>query len=418
MDYIVVGINHKTAPIDVRERLAFPAESLDDALGELTSQEGIDEGVILSTCNRVEIYATSSDDEKGIESIKSFLSNTRDIQADAIEPHLYNFKAEHAVRHMFRVASSIDSMIVGETQISSQLKRAYDHALQNQSTGVLLNPCMSRALYVAKKVRTETEISSRAVSVGATAADLAKKIFDNLSGRKVALVGAGENAELVLDHLKGDGADNIAILNRTLEKAEGLIKDGIGKAYHLDELWNVIQDADVVVASIEKSSPYITHSKVKDIMKKRHNAPLFFIDLGVPRNVDPSISTLNNVYLYNVDDLDSVINENKGFRHQEAIKAEEIINKEALEFYKSVSSQYRTIALLGKKAEEIRVHELHKTLVQMKNLSPKEQSMIEKCTEVIVKKILHDPIVTLKSEEAHEGEWDAHSLFKKLFKLE
>lgn len=416
MDYLVVGMNHKTAPVSLREKLALPASALEGALQKLIATDSVNEGFILSTCNRVEVYAVSPECGQGIQKVKNFFYEFHHMAPDTLVPHLYEYQALDAIKHLFRVTSSLDSMIVGEPQIVGQVKEAYKQALATKSSGVFLNRFVDRALYVSKKIRTETQISAKSVSVGSQAVELAKKIFGDLTQKKVVLIGAGKVGELVISYLEEQGVYDICLVNRTLEKATDLVRQTLGVSYPLEKLGEVLLKADVVIASLAVPEALITHKQIVDLMEKRKNKPLFLIDLGVPRNIEPAINTLANVYLYNIDDLTKVIDKNKEARLSESQMAEEIIEKEASQFYQSVVQEEPTIALLGKKFDAIRRRELTKTLSRLAHLGDHEKKVFEKCTEAIVNKILYDPMITLKSGKPHKQ--NAHNLLKRLFRLE
>lgn len=418
MEHIVVGMNHHTAPIELREKIAISPSLLPSALKKLKSLRKVDEGLILSTCNRTEIYVVTQEGENTVQEIKEFVAHLNEVNSDLLAPHFYNYQNLDAIRHLFRVASSLDSMVVGEGQIAGQVKEAYQQALASKTTGVFLNRWMHRVFYVSKKVRTETKISSKAVSVGSSAIELAKRIFGDLSTKKVALIGAGKISELVLSYLENEGVIDVAILNRTLQKAVDLAQDSFGMAYSIDRLWDVLAEVDVVISSVASDSILVTEEKMRSLMSKRKNRPMFFIDLGVPRNIDPQINDIENVYLYNIDDLEKVIDSNKMIRKKEAKKAEEIIEKEASQFFENVVLQEPTIASLGKKFDYIRKRELNKSLKKLSHLEEGEKRAIEKCTEAIVNKILHDPALMLRTEENLKRDSKVHDLVKKLFRLE
>jgi len=418
MEHIVVGMNHTTAPVDLREKLAIAPEGLSSALKSLLTLKPINEGLILSTCNRTEVYAVTESGSHCVREIKNFMASHNRVDLNEIDPFLYDYKEIEAIQHVFRVASSLDSMVLGEGEIVGQVKQAYQQALATETTGVILNRWMHRALYVAKKVRTETKISKNSVSVGSAAINLAKKIFGDLAKKKVVLIGAGEIAELVLAYLEDEGVYNVSVVNRTIQKALQLTQEGYGVAYSLDQLWKVLADADVVISSISTKKPLVGKEKILELMTRRKNKPMFFIDLGVPRNVDSQLNNVHNIYLYNIDDLKTVVDSNMSLRKVEAKKAEEIIQKEASQFYATVVRQEPTIASLGKKFDYIRKRELEKTLGKLGHLSTEEHKAIEKCTEAIVSRILHDPILMLKTEDQLKRDSKVHELIKKLFKLE
>lgn len=312
MNLIVLGLNHKTAPVEIREKLAFDnQESIREGLKKLTQTEGIKEAVIVSTCNRVEVYVcTNGENEKIIKSLKQFLSEFHSIPVKDFENHLYIYTNKDAVIHLFKVASSLDSMIIGEPQITGQVKDSFEIALSERATSLILNHLMNRALFTAKRVRNETRIGENPVSVSYAAVGLIKKVFDDLSKKSILLVGAGEMAELAMRHLIGSGIKNVYVTNRTYERAKELAKEFNGIAVSFENLKEQIAKSDIVICSTGAPNYVITEQMVKEVMPLRKHKPLFLIDISVPRNIDPLCNELDNVYLYNIDDLQDVVDSN------------------------------------------------------------------------------------------------------------
>ncbi|MDO8519784.1 MAG: glutamyl-tRNA reductase [Deltaproteobacteria bacterium] len=337
-DYIVVGLNHKTAPLALREALAFSPKALADSLRRLRGVPSVDEGFILSTCNRVEIYSATHDSDHAIASIRNFLSESKRLSPEVLNPHLYSFRSGEVVRHLFRVASSLDSMVVGETQITQQVKKAYEQSLAVGASEAYVNRLVNRALYVAKKVRTETEVSRHPVSVGQSAVHLAGKIFDRLGEKKICLVGAGLIGGLVLQSLSQRGVLNVTLVNRSLGRAEKLAAGTNVVVQPLARLEEALLAADIALFSVQTSTPLLSSETITRLMKKRKNQPLLAIDLGLPRNIDPEAAKIGNVYLYNLDDLATATETNKDLRKQEAVKAEEIVAFEAILFYERLNN--------------------------------------------------------------------------------
>lgn len=416
MEYVVVGLNHKSAPVSLRERVCFSEADLKPALKTLLNSNGVEEGLILSTCNRVEVYAACPSGA-GIESVKRFLTDFRGVPLKEVEPHLYGYRSREAVRHGFRVTSSLDSMVVGETQITGQIKRAFEQAVASKTSGIFLHRFMQQAIQVAKKVRLETGISHHPVSVGSASVDLAKQIFGNLAQKRVALIGAGKIGEKVLTSLKSEGVTDIRVYNRTVKTLE-IDSDASIRVLPLEAAWEGLLSADVVVTSLGGNDPFLTKDKVASLMEARKRSPLFLIDLGLPRNIEEAVNKIGNVYLYNIDDLGQVIRSNREIRAAEAVKAEEIVEKEATHFYESMRSQEPTIARLGQKFDEIRRKELERTLKKLSHLTEDDKKAVEKCAEAIVTRILHDPVFMLRNEASEERDWDASKILKKLFRLE
>jgi len=419
MNIIVVGLSHKTAPIEIRERLAFSESSLKEALHRVKELPEIREGLIISTCNRVEIYANSGDNAPGPPRLRKFLSEYHQIPLEQIQEYLYSYTEQEAVCHLFRVACSLDSMVVGEPQILGQVKKAYQDALEHRATGGILNRLFPRAFSVAKKVRTETGIANHAVSVSFAAVELTKKIFESLEEKVVMLIGAGEMAELAARHLKSNGVREIVVTSRTYRRAEKMAEEFQGTPLPFDKFYNFLDKADIVICSAAAPHYLIRPEKMEEVMKARKNQPMFFIDISVPRNIDPEINNIANVYLYDIDDLEKVVAANIKERQKEAIKAEEIVKKEVRQFYQGLENLevVPVIKSLKEKMEGIRKKELEKGLSHLKGLSPEQRRDLEALTSSIVNKILHDPITQLKKQESEEDDSLYLEVTRKLFNL-
>jgi glutamyl-tRNA reductase len=416
----LVGLNHRTAHIEIRERIAFPEDGLDRYMKALYTLPSLTEGFILSTCNRVEIYAATRDPEKGIEEIKKFLAQQHRLPLSEFENTLYVLQGEELVRHIFRVASSLDSMVVGEPQILGQIKGAYRVAHAVRTTGTLLNKLLHKAFSVAKRVRTETNIGNRAVSVSFVAVELAKKIFDHLEGREVLIIGAGEMCELATQHLVRAGVKRVLVTNRTWERAVELAERFHGEAIPFSEISNALLRADIVISSTGSPDLIVTREEVSSIIRKRKQKPLFFIDIAVPRDIDPQVNTIDNVYHYDIDDLQEVAEANMKDRQHEARRAEAIVTTEVEQFcrwYQSLEA-VPTIVSLQEKMEEMRKQELAKTLSALPKLSDKERRAMEVLSEAIVKKILHGPITLLKRTSRNSEGESYVDVVKKLFNLD
>ncbi len=400
MNILVIGLNHKTAGIEIREKVAFDGPKLGNAIKILKDSPVIKENLILSTCNRVEIYAVVKNFDSGIEHIKKILSDFHKLPRDFLDKALYVYSEGKALRHIFRVASSLDSMIVGEPQILGQLKDAFDFALKRKSSGVFLNKLMKKAISVAKRVRTETKIAENAVSISFAAVELAKKIFEDLSKETFILIGAGEMAELAAKHLINNGVKNVLVTNRTYERAEELAREFNGKAIEFDKFFQELVHADIVICSTGAPNYIILKEHIHKVMKERKNKPMFIIDISVPRNVDPQINDIDNIYLYDIDDLQGVVGTNIQERGKEAEKAERIVDEEVKAFLKwqASLSAVPTIVALRNKAEAIRKEELEKTLRKLGHLREEETKSIESLTASIINKLIHPPIAALKSE--------------------
>ena len=400
MKVFVVGLNHKIADVDVREKLAFSGPKLEEGLTKFEELPDVQEAVILSTCNRVELYANVRDAVKASESIKTFLSEFHNINRESLNDALYIYDDIKAVGHIFRVASSLDSMVIGEPQILGQLKDAFELAHKKKTTGVLLNRLMKKAISVAKRVRTETRIAENAVSISFVAVELAKKIFTDLSKKVFMLLGAGEMAELAAKHLISNGVKEVIVSNRTYERACELAKEFNGRPVKFDEFIQEMIRADIVICSTGASDYVLKKSQMQKVMKERKQGPVFIIDISVPRNIDPETNDLDNVYLYNIDDLQGVVDANRFERQKEAEKAERIVEEEIETFLKWQSSldSVPTIIALREKAEEIKKEELDKLLSKFPGIGEKEKKGIEYMATAITNKLIHPPTVALKED--------------------
>ena len=417
MDILVVGLNHRTSPVELREKLAFNLAEAQEFYEKLLDYRKIREAVLLSTCNRVEVYSWSN--EEGEDHIISTLEESKGISSQAIIPSLYIYRGKEAVKHIFRVASSLDSMVLGEPQIVGQVKEAFEEALTCDATGVILNQLMKKALSVSKRVRTETAIGESAISVSYAAVQLAQKIFGDLSNRKAMLVGAGEMAELAARHLVHKGVSRITVVNRTLSRAQELAQKLQGQALPMDRLEEKLAEVDIVITSTGAPHTVVTSDMVQRTMRERKRRPIFFIDIAVPRDVDPEVERVENVYLYDIDDLEQVVERNRKRREKESVKAEAIVDEEVERFLQWLKSQevIPVIVSLRNRCEEIRRTELEKAVSRM-HLNGKETRVLEALTTAIVNKILHAPLSYVKNVASQgEGEKIAR-LVKELFALE
>ncbi len=400
MKVFVIGLNHKTADIDLREKLAFNGPKLEEGLLRLKELPEIEEAMILSTCNRVELYANVRDTIKASESIKRFLSEFHDINRESLNNALYSYEDVNAVRHIFRVASSLYSMVVGEPQILGQMKDAFELALNKKTTGILLNKLMKKAISVAKRVRTETRIAENAVSISFAAVELAKKIFTDLSGKSFMLLGAGEMAELAARHLMNSGVKGVIVANRTYERACELAKEFNGRPVKFDEFPLEMVHTDIVICSTGAPRYVLMKAEMQKVMRERKQRPVFIIDISVPRNIDPEINELPNVYLYDIDDLQGIVDANILERQKEAEKAERIIEEGIETFLRWQSSldSVPTIVALREKAEEIKREELDRLLNKLPGLGEKEKEAIEYMASAIINKLIHPPTTALKED--------------------
>ena len=415
---VLLGVNHKTTPLAVREKLAL-SSGYEEPLAQLRQLDGLKEYYLLSTCNRVEILFTCSDSARMRREVLDLLfagNVTRDEVADCI----YTYENEDAIDHLFMVASSLDSMIVGEAQILGQLKEAFRHASEQKTAGLILNKLLHKSFTVAKRVRTETRIGASAVSISYAAVELGRKIFGDLKGKRVMLVGAGEMAELAAEHLVGQGSGDMVVVNRTLERAMKLARRFNGRAVGLSELVEQLLDVDIIISSTGAKECILHKKDVASIMRRRRNQPLFFIDIAVPRDLDPAINDLENVYLYDIDDLNNVVEMNREQRDLEAVKARRIVEEETLKFSRWLDSMEvtPTIVELRTAAEAICRAELEKTLPRLNGISVKEQKSIERMANSIVGKMLYHPLQYLKSDHHCADQEQRISTVRSLFQLD
>jgi len=390
-EVLIVGVNHRSAPIEVREQVRFGDGVLDAALRQLLSIEPIEEGAIVSTCNRVEVVAATMNGDAAVEALTTFLADREHPARAQVREHLSVYRGREAVRHLFRVAASLDSMVVGEPQILGQLKNFYGRAASIGTAGTILHRCFHKAFSVAKRVRSETGVASKAISVGSTAVELACKIFDRLEDKTAMLIGAGEMSELAARHLLAQGIHGMIVTNRTFDRTPVPFED----------FQHYLQMADVIIGSTAAEEYVLTPAAVHEVLKQRKYRPMFLIDMSVPRNFDPAINDIDNVYLYDIDDLGGIADINRDDRTREAEKAEIIVEDEVDAFRKWLASldAVPTIVALRDKFEQIRKFELEKTLASLRDLAPQERDALTAMTEAIVNKILHTPITHLKEPD-------------------
>ncbi len=407
-DIHIFGLNYRTANVEVRECFALKEqETFESCARELG--KAVDELMVLSTCNRVEILVVSPVGSGTAQRVVDCWARSSARAAGELAPHIYHHRGLDAVRHLFQVAAGLDSMVLGEPQILGQLKQAYRHAVEQGHARVVVNRLLHKSFSVAKRVRTETGIGTSAVSISYAAVELAKRIFGDMSDKTAMLIGAGEMAELAATHLVGAGVRSIGVVNRTYARAEELAARFKGKAWAFAELTQRLPEVDIVISSTGSPEPIIRARDIKDVLKKRKNRPMFFIDIAVPRDIDPDINSLDNVYLYDIDDLKEVVEENKAQRQTEAEKAREIVGVEADKFgqwLKSLDLQPTIVDLLSR-GEELARKELRKT---MRRLGPDCPDEVRQAVEVmaltLAHKLYHEPLVFLKrrTQEDDGGE--------------
>ena len=415
MNFELIGVNHNSAPVEVRERLAIPEAQLPDAVRVLVQQPGVDEGMVLCTCNRVEVLTST---RQGSD-LRGFLRAYFGISTDSLNSHIYEFRQREAIRHVFRVASSLDSMIVGEPQILGQVKEAYAVARGLGAVHSALDVLLSRAFAVAKKVRTETAIGSSSVSVSAVAVQLAEKIFGSLQGKTVYVVGAGKMAELAARHLMGHGAGAIVFSNRTHERAVELAEALGGQAAPFDQLHETASRADIILTSTGAQEFLFRREHGERLLSRRRNRPMFFIDIAVPRNVDPEMNRLDGMFVYDIDDLQAVAAGNSAERRKEAERAEQIVELEVDRFAARMKSLQvvPTIMSLQEQCETIRQAEVDRIRGKLGKLTPEQEAAIDIMTRSIINKLLHTPITTLKSIAGEPEAATIEEIIRRIFNL-
>src|SRR5438270_56765 len=417
MTFQLIGINHKTAPVEVRERLAIPEPRLPEALRRLAEHPGVDEGLILCTCNRVEMWAQT---RNGGADLRAFLRNYFLLDPADYEPHLYEYREQDAIRHLFRVAASLDSMVVGEPQILGQVKEAYATARAVGAVQSQLDSLLTRAFAVAKRVRTETAVGSSAVSVASVAVELAKKIFGSLNGKHVYLVGAGKMSELAARHLLAHGAASIFVANRTYDRAVRLAEKFNGQAIVFEQLYETCDKADIVITSTGAPHAIFRREHGELFLARRRNRPMFFIDIAVPRDVDPEVNKLDGIFVYDIDDLQQAVSGHVADRKKEAERAEAIVANEVERFQARVQALdvVPTIVSLQDHLETIRQAEIDRVRGRLGEMTPDQELAVEALTRGIVNKIMHTPISTLKTAARDAEATTVIDLVRRLFNLQ
>lgn len=420
MRIAICGLSHRTAPVEVREKLAFPAPALPEALTELSHLEGVREGMILSTCNRVEL-ALSLDDQTSLnDALDRFFSGQLQLGLDKIDRYLYKHEGRDAMRHLFRVAASLDSMVVGEPQILGQLKDAYSVAKEMGTVSGHLDQLVTRAFHVAKRVRSETEIGESAVSVSYAAVELAREIFGNLNGSKVMLIGAGKMSELAARHLKNVGAKQIYVTNRTYDRAVELARAFDGWIIDYANFKQTLPSVDIVITSTGAREPILTREDMRAAMRARRNKPMFLVDIAVPRNIEPDVAGMDGVFLYDIDDLQKVVERNLKGREMAAEHAARIVEEEM----QWVESRLRerevspAIVTLQGRLEEIRAAEVERFRGKLGPLSPAQEEAVEAMTRGIINKIAHGAIAELRRQGSQGDPQSLIETLRRVFRLE
>jgi glutamyl-tRNA reductase len=416
----ITGVSHKTAPVAVRERLAFRPETLPAALADLKAREGVAEAVILSTCNRVEITLTTDDLSDPQAIVDSFLSDQKHLDSETITPHLYRHDGQDAIHHLFRVAASLDSMVVGEPQILGQLKTAYAAAKDCGSICGWMDSLMTRAFGVAKRVRSETGVGQMAVSISYAAVELARKIFGDLSSRKIMIVGAGKMSELAARHLRRSGASHVFVTNRTHERAVEMAALFQGTPVDYTRFVSMLPEVDIVITSSGAPHFILHKDEMQRVIAARRNKPMFLIDIAVPRNIEPTVNDVDNVYLYDIDDLQEVVNSNLRERMKEADHAEVMVTEEVERMMArlKVAEVTPTIVGLQEQLEQIRAAEIEKMRHKCGPLTPEMERAIEAMTRAIINKVAHGPISELRNHAGQPEGAHVVAAIRKAFHLQ
>ncbi len=420
MRLLITGLNHRTAPVEVRERLAFEATTLGEASERLAASTGAREALILSTCNRVELALTAENGDDPRPAVERFLSDHRKVPLAEIAPHLYHLEDAEAVHHLFRVAASLDSMVVGEPQILGQLKAAYAAAKAQGTLSGLLESILTRAFSVAKRVRSETGIGESAVSVSYAAVELAREIFGSLDGKRVMIVGAGKMSELAARHLHRSGARQIFVTNRTRDRAREMADLFSGTLVEYDTFLSALPEMDIVITSSGAPHYILKKSDARRIIEARRNRPMFLIDIAVPRNIEPSVNDLDNVFLYDIDDLQRVVESNVGERKKRAEQAEAIISLEVERTLARLKAREAapTIVALQDQLEQLRQAELARIRGKLGPLTPQQEEALESLTRGLMSKVAHGPIAELRRQAGQPDGIRVIEALRKAFRLE
>jgi glutamyl-tRNA reductase len=420
MRFQLIGVNHKSAPLEVRERLAIPESRLPEVCRDLSAYPGIEEGMVLSTCNRVEVVTHTTN---GRADLRGFLHEHFRLNADELDSHLYELREKDVVRHVFRVASSLDSMVVGEAQILGQVKDAYATARAVGAIHGQLDQLLNRAFAVAKRVRTETQVGSSSVSIASVAVELAKKIFGSLQGKNVFIVGAGKMSELAARHLMAHGCASIFVSNRTYDRAIGLAQKFEGQAIRFDDLYDTCDRADIVITSTGAPHAIFRREHGEQFLARRKNRPMFFIDIAVPRDVSPEMAKLDGIFTYDIDDLQQAVSSHVADRRKEAEHAEEIIASEVEKFEERFAARQSTLDIvptivsLQDHLETIRQAEIDRVRGRLGKMTPEQEIAVEALTRGIINKVMHTPITTLKTAARESEATTVIDVVRRLFNL-
>ncbi len=419
MQILLMGLNYRTAPVEIREQFSIAESALEQTLSDLTAMPGIAEATIVSTCNRTEVYVVTSDRAKGEQSVRLLLSHISGLSIASFKPYLYTAFDKAAVLHLYHVVTGLDSMVVGETQILGQVRHAYLSAQSVFATNTVLNHLFRSAVSLGKRVQTETAIGQSAVSVSYAAVSLAKKVFDSLANKTVLVIGAGKMSDLTLTNLAAQGVSKILVVNRTLERAEEMARKFGGRAFSMEQISSALMQSDIVISSTGAKNYVLTYSMINDLMRQRKHRPLFCIDIAVPRNIDPNLERIGNVYVYDIDDLQGVVAANVAIRKQESIRVEKMIDEEAcvFEIWRSEQAVVPLIADLRKKAVEVQERVMESLLNKLPELDEREVKVLQKHTMSIVNQMLREPISQVKEMAMEPSGGEAVLAFARIFGL-
>lgn len=420
MHILVVSLNYKTAPVEIREKLTFQPNELGQAMKQLKNQKSILENVIISTCNRTEIYAVVDQLHTGRYYVKAFLADWFGLDKDDVTPYLNIYETDGAIWHLFKVACGLDSMILGETQILGQVRTSFLLAQEEETIGTVFNQLFKQAVTLAKRAHSETEIGANAVSVSYAAVELGKKIFGDLKTKHVLILGAGKMGELAVKNLYGHGVEKVTVLNRTVEKAELLAQRFDGQARGMNELQCTLVEADIVISSTGASGYVITKELMTYVEKMRKGRPLFMVDIAVPRDLDPKLAELDNVFLYDIDDLQGIVEANMKEREAAAEQIHLLMEAEMVEFKQWINTLgvVPVISALREKALAIQAETMQSIERKMPNLTEREKKLLNKHTKSIINQMLRDPIVKVKELAAEPNAEQLLDLFQKIFNIE
>ncbi|MDQ6955221.1 MAG: glutamyl-tRNA reductase [Mariprofundaceae bacterium] len=394
-----IGLNHKTAPVELRERLAVQEKDIASILQAQVALPAIREAALLSTCNRVEMTVVTHDPDAAIALVHEWFANTSNMDLEQVCPHLYAYTTDHAVRHLYAVASGLDSLVLGEPQIFGQVKASYEYALAAGTAGHILHRLYQSTFSAAKRARSETAIGKQSVNISSCAVELAKRIFDDLTGKTVLLIGAGEMAELAARHLRGNGCSNILVANRTLARAQNLAIEFEGHALTLEQLPDYLDSADIVISSTGANTYVLLPEVMQQAMEKRGGKPMFLVDIAVPRDIDPRIGDIAGAYVYDIDDLQQVVQGNRASREKESEQARALLAEEEKTFLLWLKSLESVPLIRGiqQKSDAIRQDELLKSQRYLKDLSPEQSAAVERFSRTLMKRFMHPTLRTLKS---------------------